>query len=326
MTSQISRGRSFLSALYRPQAQSLAERRARMAWLMVAPALLLLFTVAAWPLFKTIVYSFTDATLTTTGALHFVGLANYLDLSGDTAFGVLADSLWWQAVTNTLWFTLVTVTLELIFGLAIALLLNQKFVGRGILRTAILVPWAIPTIVSAKMWGWMFHDQYGLINDLLSRIGIISEPLAWVAVPELSMWAVIIAEVWKTTPFMVLMLLAAMQVVSEDLYEVARLEGASAWQRFRYVTMPLIWPAMVVALIFRSLDALRVFDLIYVLTSNSESTMSISGYARQVLVDYQDMGGGSAASVLVFMLVAGVAICYLLFGKVRLNDSGEVNG
>jgi trehalose/maltose transport system permease protein len=132
------------------------------------------------------------------------------------------------------------------------------------------------------------------------------------------MWAVVIADVWKTTPFMALMLLAALQLIPGDLYEAARVDGANAWQRFRRITLPLIMPAMIVALIFRVMDALRVFDLIYVLTSNSEATISVSGYARDRMVSYQEMGSGSAASVLVFMMVAGIAACFLTLG--RLND------
>lgn len=295
------------------------QRRSRIAWLLVAPAMLLLAAVAGWPLLRTLFYSFTDAMLDAPDDYRFVGFANYLDLTeGGHHYGVLADPLWWLAVGNTLRFSLLSVSLELVFGMLLALLMNQKFRGQGLVRTAILVPWAIPTIVSAKMWGWMFHDQYGVVNDLLLKIGIIATPLAWVAEPGLSMWAVVIADVWKTTPFMALMLLAALQLIPGDLYEAARVDGANAWQRFRRITLPLIMPAMIVALIFRVMDALRVFDLIYVLTSNSEATVSVSGYARDRMVSYQEMGAGSAASVLVFMMVAGIAACFLTLG--RLND------
>ena len=294
------------------------QKRSRIAWLLVAPALLLLLAIAGWPLLRTLFYSFTDAMLDTPDEWRFVGFANYLDLVEERSYGVLADPLWWQAVGNTLRFSLLSVSLELLFGMLLALLMNQKFRGQGLVRTAILVPWAIPTIVSAKMWGWMFHDQYGVVNDLLLKTGLIDTPLAWVAEPGLSMWAVVIADVWKTTPFMALMLLAALQLIPGDLYEAARVDGANAWQRFRRITLPLIMPAMIVALIFRVMDALRVFDLIYVLTSNSEATVSVSGYARDQMVSYQEMGSGSAASVLVFMMVAGIAACFLTLS--RLND------
>ncbi len=295
--------------------RSLQARRARSAWLLVAPTLVLLAGVAGWPLLRTFFYSFTDAQLDTPEVYNLVGFANYLDFFEGEVYGVLADSLWWQAVWNTFWFTGISVSLELVFGMLLALLMNQKFRGQGLVRTAILVPWAIPTIVTAKMFSWMFHDQYGMINDLLLRAGIIDGPLAWIAVPHLSMWAVVIADVWKTVPFMALMLLAAMQMVPTDLYEAARVDGATAFQRFRRITLPLIFPAMIVALIFRVMDALRVFDLIYVLTSNSEATISISGYAREQMVSYQEMGVGSAASVLVFMMVAGVAAVFLYIGR-----------
>ncbi|MGR7920926.1 ABC transporter permease [Zobellella denitrificans] len=294
------------------------QRRARVAWVLVAPALLLLAAVAGWPLLRTLFYSLTDAALDAPHEYNFVGLANYLELTDSGAYGVLADPLWWQAVGNTLWFSAVSVSLELVLGMLLALLMNQTFRGQGLVRTAILVPWAIPTIVTAKMWGWMFHDQFGVVNDLLLRTGLIDQPLAWIATPSLSMWAVVLADVWKTTPFMALMLLAALQLIPKDLYEAARVDGATAWQRFWRITLPLIMPALIVALIFRVMDALRVFDLIYVLTSNSEATISISGYARDQMVSYQEMGFGSAASVLVFMMVAGIAACFLYVG--RFND------
>lgn len=296
-------------------------RRSRIAWLLVAPALLLLAAVAGWPLFRTLFYSFTDAMLDAPHDYHFVGFANYFDVAaGGHYYGVLADPLWWMAVGNTLRFSIMSVSLELVFGMLLALLMNEKFRGQGLVRTAILVPWAIPTIVSARMWSWMFHDQYGVVNDVLLKMGVIDTPLAWVADPVLSMWAVVIVDVWKTTPFMALMLLAALQLIPRDLYEAARIDGASAWQRFRRITLPLIMPAMIVALIFRVMDALRVFDLIYILTSNSEATVSVSGYARDQLVSYQEMGSGSAASVLVFMMVAGIAACFVMLGR---RSNGE---
>lgn len=296
-------------------------RRSRIAWLLVAPSLLLLAVVAGWPLFRTLFYSFTDAMLDSPDDYRFVGFANYFDFAADGHhYGVLADPLWWMAVGNTLRFSVMSVSLELVFGMLLALLMNEKFRGQGLVRTAILVPWAIPTIVSARMWSWMFHDQYGVVNDLLLKMGVINTPLAWVADPMLSMWAVVIVDVWKTTPFMALMLLAALQLIPRDLYEAARIDGASAWQRFRRITLPLIMPAMIVALIFRVMDALRVFDLIYILTSNSEATVSVSGYARDQLVSYQEMGSGSAASVLVFMMVAGIAACFVMLGR---RSNGE---
>lgn len=296
------------------------QRRRRIAWILVAPALILLALAAGWPLARTFFFSFTNAMLDNPSDYQMVGLANYYLNHDGQSSGVLVDPLWWQAVGNTLWFTLVSVSLELLLGMLLALLMNEKFRGQGLVRTAILVPWAIPTIVSAKMWGWMFHDQYGVVNDLLAKIFSYQAHLAWIAEPSLSMWAVVIADVWKTTPFMALMLLAALQLIPGDLYEAARVDGASAWQRFKRITLPLILPAMIVALIFRVMDAMRIFDLIFVLTSNSEATMSISGYAREQIISYQDMGVGSAASVLVFMMVAGIAACFIRVSKLNEKE------
>ncbi|MCS2150984.1 carbohydrate ABC transporter permease [Scandinavium manionii] len=296
------------------------QRRRRIAWILVAPALILLALAAGWPLARTFFFSFTNAMLDNPSDYQMVGLANYYFNHDGQSSGVLVDPLWWQAVGNTLWFTLVSVSLELLLGMLLALLMNEKFRGQGLVRTAILVPWAIPTIVSAKMWGWMFHDQYGVVNSLLAKVFGYQAHLAWIAEPSLSMWAVVIADVWKTTPFMALMLLAALQLIPGDLYEAARVDGASAWQRFKRITLPLILPAMIVALIFRVMDAMRIFDLIFVLTSNSEATMSISGYAREQIISYQDMGVGSAASVLVFMMVAGIAACFIRVSKLNEKE------
>lgn len=304
------------------KATTLRRERERVAWVLTAPALALLALVAGWPLLRTLFYSFTDAKLDDPEDYNLVGFANYLSFFKGGSSGVLADPLWWRAVGNTLWFTGVSVSLELVFGMLLALLMDRSFRGRGLLRAAVLVPWAIPTIVSAKMWGWMFHDQYGIVNDLLSRLDLISTRPAWIADPSLSMWAVVVADVWKTVPFMALMLLAALQLIPGDLYEAGRIDGAGPFRRFFHITLPLIKPAMIVALIFRAMDALRIFDLIYVLTSNSEATISISGYAREQMIDFQDMGPGSAASVLVFMTVAGVAAVFLTAGRVG-SPKGE---
>jgi trehalose/maltose transport system permease protein len=296
--------------------------RTRTAWLFLAPALLVLLLVAGWPLVRTIWLGFTDATLSDLETFRWVGWANYLERDGGAWFGVLADPLWWRAVWNTLVFAGVSVTLETILGLAIALVLQASFPGRPLVRAAVLIPWAIPTIVSAKMWGWIYHDQFGLLNDALLRLGLIGAPLAWTADPHLALAAVIAADVWKTTPFMALLLLAALQMLPRDCYEAARVDGVHPVKVFLHVTLPLIRPALVVAVVFRALDALRVFDLVYVLTPNSEDTMSMSVYARQQLVDFQDLGYGSAASTLLFFVVALSTAVVLMVMRYRPGRDG----
>lgn len=298
---------------------ALTRTRVRSAWQFLAPMLVVLALVAAWPLGRTIWYSFTDANLTDLSQSKFIGFENYLaNYDGEWA-GILADGVWWKAVGNTLWFTVISIILETILGFIVALVLNANFRGRAFVRAAVLIPWAIPTIVSAKMWGWMLHDQFGVINDMLLGIGLISEPIAWTANAQTAMWAVILVDVWKTTPFMALLILAALQMLPGDIYEAAKIDGVHPVKVFFRVTLPLVRPALMVAIIFRALDALRIFDLIYVLTSNSRDTMSMSVYARQQLVDFQEVGLGSAASTLLFLVIAVVTVIAITAGRVRLG-------
>jgi trehalose/maltose transport system permease protein len=295
----------------------LSLRWERSAWLLLAPTLLVLLLVAAWPLGRTLWLSLTDASLMDLSAALPVGLDNYLSRYEGLWEGVLADPLWWRSVRNTLVFAAVSVSLETVLGLGIALALTAARPGRALLRAAVLVPWAIPTVVSARLWGWMYHDQFGLLNDLLLRLGLIAQPLAWTADPDLAMTAVVLADVWKTTPFMALLLLAALQMRPQECYEAARVDGVHPLRLFFRVTLPLIRPALVVAVVFRTLDALRVFDLVYVLTPNSEDTLSMSVYARQQLVDFQDVGYGSAASTLLSFVAALTTLLLLRLTRFR---------
>ncbi|MEX0729358.1 MAG: sugar ABC transporter permease [Aquisalimonadaceae bacterium] len=301
----------------------LMRHRVRAGWLFLLPMVVVLLMVAGWPLARTIWLSLTDAQLGAMSEANFVGFENYLAYYDGYWGGVLADPLWWVSVWNTVYFTVVSVFLETTIGLAIALVLHASFKLRGLVRAAVLVPWAIPTIVSAQMWGWMLHDQYGIVNDMLMRVGLIAAPLAWTADDQLSMWAVIFADVWKTTPFMTLLCLAALQMLPKDCYEAARVDGVHPVKVFFKVTLPLIKQPLMVAVIFRSLDALRVFDVIYVLTSNSESTMSMSIYARQQMVDFQSAGYGSAASTSLFFIVGLLTVAYIMLGKVNLGGSSR---
>lgn len=299
---------------------SLTRSRIRAAWLFIAPSLIVVALIAGWPLVRTIWFSFTDADLNNLSDYEFIGLENYLASYDDEWFGILTEPDWWHSVWNTLWFTLVSVSLETVLGIVVALILNAAFPGRGIMRAVILIPWAIPTIVSAKMWNWMLHDQFGVINDLLVRIGLIAAPIPWTASADTALWAAVMVDVWKHTSFMALLILAALQMLPQDIYEAAKVDGVSPIRVFFRVTLPLIKPALLVAVIFRSLDALRVFDLIYVLTSNSKDTASMSVYARQQLVDFQEVGLGSAASTLIFLIIALIVVITLAAGRVRLGE------
>jgi trehalose/maltose transport system permease protein len=281
--------------------------------------IVVLVLVAGWPLARTIWFSLTDASLSNLSDYQFVGLENYLAYYDGEWLGLLTDPDWWRSVWNTVWFTLVSVSIETVLGLVVALILNARFRGRGLVRAIVLVPWAIPTVVSARMWNWMLHDQFGVVNDVLLRLGLIGAPVAWTANPDTALWAVVIVDVWKTTPFMALLILAGLQMLPGELYEAARVDGIHPVRVFFRVTLPLIRPALLVAVMFRALDALRMFDLIYVLTSNSTDTMSMSVYARQQLVDFQEVGIGSAASTLIFLIIALLTVVYVIGGRLKLG-------
>jgi trehalose/maltose transport system permease protein len=296
--------------------------RTRTAWRFLAPALLVLALAAGWPLARTVLYGFTDAWLGDPESGAWIGFENYLARHDGLWTGLLADPQWWRAAANTLLFASVSVALETVLGVAIALVLNADFPGRALVRAAVLVPWAIPTVVSAKMWGWMLNDQFGVINQALLALGAIGAPLAWTADPRLALPTVILVDVWKTTPFMALLALAALQLVPKECYESARVDGARPVRMFFDITLPIIRPALVVAAAFRALDALRAFDVIYVLTANDVNSMSLSVFARQQLADFQDVGYGSAAATLLFMLVAAAAALMLAAGRVRITQAG----
>jgi trehalose/maltose transport system permease protein len=302
----------------------LSRSRTRSAWLFLAPMLVTLFVVAAWPLGRTIWFSFTDASLDLMNEARWVGFRNYLEYVdfGDGEgqyYGLLADARWWRSVWNTILFAVVSVSFETVFGLIIALVLHQQFRGRAFVRAAVLIPWAIPTIVSAKMWAWMLHDQFGIINDMFMSLGLISQPIAWTASPDTAMIAVLMVDIWKTTPFMALLILAGLQMVPGDIYEAAKLDGVPPWRVFRRVTLPLIMPAVLVAVVFRALDALRVFDIVYVLTPNTDATRTMSVYARENLFDFDQFAYGSAASTLLFLVIALITITFIMATRMDLE-------
>jgi trehalose/maltose transport system permease protein len=309
------------------QISELRAERLRAARWFLLPMILALLLVAGWPLMRTIYFSFTNASLTDLYNAKFVGFNNYFKVttlpSGRTIYGgLLADPVWWNAVWNTVRFSVISVTLETILGMIVALVLNAEFKGRGLVRAAILVPWAIPTIVSARMWSWMFHDQFGIINDILMKLNIIDRGIAWTASADTAMYAVLIVDVWKTTPFMALLILAGLQTIPSDIYEAAKVDGVHPVKTFFKVTLPLVKPALMVAVIFRMLDAMRIFDLIYVLTPNSSSTKTISVLSRENLIDFDKFALGSAQATMLFLILTGFTMLYMWLGKVSF-DGGK---
>jgi trehalose/maltose transport system permease protein len=266
----------------------------RTVWPFLLPTLFALALVGGYPLFNTFRLSLTNTSFYTETS-RFVGLENFRVL--------LEDPYWGRALLNTVFFSLASVFLEIVLGLLLAVMLHAKFPGRRFARVTTLIPFVVPITAVAQMWKWMYHDVFGVVNDLLLRAGLIGRPIAWVDTPSTAMLSIVLVAVWKFTPFVALLALAGLQSIRAELYEAASIDGAGRLARFWHVTLPLLRDTLVVAAIFRMLDAVRVFDLIYVLTGNAVGTMSAAMYARQQLIDFGRFGYGSAASVFVFVLV-----------------------
>ncbi len=286
------------------------RRQTRLAWMLLAPSLLVVVLVAIVPLLQTIYQSLTDARLASTRPVQFIGLRNYADL--------LTDAQFLNAIKVTVLFTILTVVFEFLLGLLIALVVNSNFKGRGPMRAAMLVPWAIPTVVSAQMWKWMYHDIYGVVNDLLvNKIHFLPGNIAWIADPATAIPAIAAVDIWKTTPFMALLLLAGLQVIPGDIYEAADVDGANPFQQFWRLTLPLLRPAILVALIFRTLDSLRVFDVFFVMFGNRADTQTMAVYDQQVITAFSDLGYGGAISVAIFLIIGIFVVAYVTFLKVE---------
>ena len=295
---------------------TLAKTESRDAWIMMAPAIILLLVIAVYPVLRTFWLSLHEMVLTNPGSGYpFIGLDNYID--------IFKDERALNSILFTLKFTVTTVFFELIIGFAAALVMNKAFKGRGLVRAAILIPWAIPTSVSAMMWKFIYNDQYGLFNDILYKLGIIDSYQAWLSTAEGSFMALVITDVWKTAPYMALLILAGLQIIPEELYEAAKIDGANIFQRFRYVTIPNVKGTVLVALLFRTLDAFRVYDLVSVMTGGANQTESISLYAYNNLMSLLDFGYGSALAVLVFVIVFIISLIYMKAMGNQLTGSLE---
>jgi multiple sugar transport system permease protein len=290
----------------RQRSRGIPERR--LAWLMTSPSLILIALVAVWPIIYAIWLSLHEYSLRQAGLSRWAspaGFGNYIDAFGDSTFQ--------DALITTLVFTVASVGLETLLGLAMALIMATAFRGQGLLRTVVLVPWAVLTVVTAIMWRTIVDANLGFVNTLLGT------NVVWLGEEPHALIVMIIADVWKTAPFMALLLLAGLQVIPSEIYEAARVDGATAWQRFRRITLPLLMPALLVALIFRTLDALRIFDLPKVLTNGANGTTSLSLLAQRTFQENRLYGEGAAISVITFVIVMLVAFAYirLVGGNIR---------
>ena len=279
--------------------RSLSERALARAFL--APSLITMVVVALFPVLYALYQSLWEYRRRIRG--DFGGLGNYTQALGDGRF--------WDAAWATVFFTVASVALEFLIGLGFALLMNQAFRGRGVTRASILVPWVIPTVVSAQMWFFMFNITPGFVNSVLG-----TGNFNWLGQSPWAMLTIIFVDVWKTAPFVALLILAGLQTIPEDIYESGRVDGANAWQRFRFLTLPLLKPAILVALLFRTVESLRVYDLPAVMTQGAFGTEVLSILVQQYVVRTPDPGYGAALSTLTFALVLGVGLVFIkLLGR-----------
>ncbi len=289
----------------RRSAQSAAD--ARLGLLLAVPSVLLIVLVALVPLLGTIRDSLFRISLRfADDPRPFVGLENYRR-------AIMEDGDFLNSLRVTGMVTVVSVAAELVLGMIIALAINRAFWGRGLVRASVLVPWALTTVVSAKMWAWIYDARYGVFNDILMRLGIIDKPLIFLAKPDLTIWAMIGAEIWKTTPFMALLLLAGLQLIPADIYEAAAIDGSTGWQNFWRITLPMMKPTILVALLFRTIDAVRMFDLPRVLTDGGPgtATQTVVLYSYKTFFNTLNFGYGSTLAVLSFLLVMAISFVYI---------------
>jgi multiple sugar transport system permease protein len=280
----------------------------KLAWMLCAPAVIAMLAVTAYPIGYAVVLSLQKLDLRFPEQTEFVGLANYGT--------VLSSELWWTDIFNTLFIMVISVSIELVLGMAIALVMHRAIFGRGLIRTSVLIPYGIITVVAAFAWQFAFAPDSGFVNNL----PLIADDMNWFGGRFSSFAVIIMAEIWKTTPFMALLLLAGLVTIDGGLYEAAKVDGASAWQRFTKITLPLMKPAILVALLFRTLDGFRVFDTIFIMTRGAQETESVSILGFSQLINRLNLGLGSAVSVLIFVCVFLIAFVFVKGFGARVEE------
>lgn len=288
-----------------------AKSERKLGWLLCAPAAIAMLAVTAYPIGYAIVLSLQQVDLRFPDEGGFVGLQNY--------GAVLSSGLWWTDLFNTIFLSVISVSIELVLGMIIALVMHRAIFGRGVVRTSVLIPYGIVTVVAAFSWQFAFAPDTGFINHL----PFIADDKDWFGERFSAFAVIIMAEVWKTTPFMALLLLAGLTTIDDGLYNAAKVDGASAWQRFTRITLPLMKPAILVALLFRTLDAFRIFDTIFIMTNGAQDTQSVSILGYQQLISRLNLGLGSAVSVLIFICVLFIAVFFVKFLGARQPDGGR---
>ncbi len=287
--------------------RSLEASNARFAYWMLVPSLLCLALVAFYPMVNTIVTSFTDSTFGQS-TTSFVGLKNYANVIQDPSFRT--------AIFVSVRFTVITVVFEFLLGLIVALVVNSSFRGRGVVRASMLIPWALITVISASMWKLMYNQIYGVFNDILVyRLHVLAVNKDWLGNPATALPAVAAIDIWKTTPFIALLLLAGLQLIPTDVYEAADVDGAGKIRTFFSITLPLLMPSILVAVIIRALDALRVFDLFQVLFGQRPDTLTLATYVQEQIISFGKVGYGSAVSVALLFIIAIFIAIYIFASR-----------
>lgn len=284
---------------------TLRKQDARTGWLLLLPSLVVILGVMLWPIIYTFILSLQNAPTGLNQVRTFVGLGNYLTM--------LKDATFWATIGRTLYFTMVSVALEMTVGLAVATLIHSHPWGWKFLRLALIIPWAVPTIVNGAMWRWIYNGDFGALNGALMQLGLIKHYVAWLTQPNLAMPLVIIADAWHMMPFVALILQAALAGLPTELEEAASVDGANAWQRFWKIRFPLLRPAILVALIARTVDAFRVFDIVYVITSGgpASKTMTITYLTYLNSFSFGKQGIGAALSFLISFFTIIMAVIYI---------------
>ncbi|MCY4414213.1 MAG: sugar ABC transporter permease [Alphaproteobacteria bacterium] len=281
--------------------------RARFGVALVLPLCLVIGVIALWPLIRVFMLSFTDKELFALTSAQFVGWDNFSY--------IFHDQLFLKSLYNTVLFVLVSVSAETILGVAFACLMHYQHPLRSCMRAMILIPWAIPTIISTKMWEWMLSDSGGVINEFLLWIGVLQQPMVFAAHPQYALWVVACIDVWKTTPFMALLILAGLQIMPQECADAARIDGISPLRFFFKVTLPLLRNTIIIAVVLRLIDAMRVFDVIYGLAGDSSATISLAVYIRQQMFSFQSLGISSAAATVLLIMVSSVIFILLRLRK-----------
>ena len=299
-----------METLTRPRTKkrlTIKQQDARTAWFLVLPSLIVILGVMLWPIISTLIMSLYNAPTGINQTRTFIGLENYI--------GLLRDQGFWDTIKRSLYFTVVSVSLELLIGLSIAQLIHSRPWGWKVLRFSLIIPWAVPTIVNGAMWRWIYSADFGALNAFLYQLGLIDHYIPWLTFPKAAMNLVIVADLWHTMPFVALVLQAALAALPEELDEAAAVDGANAWQRFWFIRLRLLRPAILVALIVRTVEAFRVFDIVYIITSGgpASSTITITYLTYLNSFSWGKQGTGAALSFIISIFIFIMAMIYIRF-------------